>query len=54
MPEQTENTEVIQHEDETAAEKASRKHIDRIAEEVAKKSSRTEQHYDQGHQIISK
>jgi hypothetical protein len=54
MPEQFENREVTKLEDETVSAVAAGKRVERVAEEAAEKSSRTEQHYDRDHQIISK
>ena len=54
MPERFENPEVTKLEDKTISDAASEKRIERVAEKAAEKSSRTEQHYDQDHQIISK
>jgi len=53
MPEKCENPEVIKLEDERVSDAAAQKRIELIAEEAAEKSSRTENDYDQGHQIFS-
>jgi hypothetical protein len=54
MPEQFQNPEVIKLENETVPDTTAQKRIERVAEKAAEKPSRTEQDYDQGHQIISK
>jgi hypothetical protein len=54
MAEQFEKTEVTKPENETVSEAVAQKRLDRVAEEVAEKSSRTEQKYDTDHQIFSK
>jgi hypothetical protein len=54
MPEQFENPEVTKLEDETVSEMAADKRIERVAEKATENASRTEQHYDRDHQIISK
>jgi hypothetical protein len=54
MTEQIKNPEGTKVVNDTVSEAAARKRIDRVAEKAAEKSSRTEQNYDQGHQIISK
>ena len=54
MPEKVENPEVTKLEDETISDAAANKHIERVAEKAAEKASRTEQRYDQDHQIFSK
>jgi hypothetical protein len=54
MPEQFENPEEIKLENETVSDATAQKRIERVAEKAADKPSRTEQAYDQDHQIISK
>jgi hypothetical protein len=54
MPEQFENPEVTKIEDETVSDVTAKKQIERVAEKAAEKPSRTEQDYDQVHQVISK
>jgi hypothetical protein len=54
MSDQFENPEVTKLEDETLSDAAATKRIERVAEKAAEKASRTEQHYDQDHKIISK
>ena len=54
MPDQFENPKVTKVEDETVSDAAANKRIERVAEKAAEKASRTEQHYDQDHEIISK
>jgi len=54
MPDQFENPEVTKLEDQTVSEVAADKRIGRVAEKAAEKASRTEQHYDRDHEIISK
>jgi hypothetical protein len=54
MPEQFQNPEVTKLEDETVSDSTAVKKIDRVAEKAAEKASKTEQHYDKDHPIISK
>ena len=54
MTKQFENPEVTKLEDETVSDPRTQKHIERVAEKAAEKSSSTERDYDQVHQIISK
>ena len=54
MKEQFENPEVTKLENETASDTTAQKHIERVAEKAAEKSSSTERDYHQVHQIISK
>ncbi|MFY9853242.1 MAG: hypothetical protein WAK26_05115 [Terracidiphilus sp.] len=54
MPEQFENPEVTKLENETVSDAAATKRIEHVAEKAAEKASRTEQRYDQDHEIISK
>jgi hypothetical protein len=54
MAKQFENPEVTKTEDETVSDAAAQKRLDRVAEEMAEKSSRTEQKYETDHQVFSK
>jgi hypothetical protein len=54
MPEQFENPEATKLEDETIADATAEKKIEHTAEKAAQKSAKTEQLYDQGHNIFSK
>lgn len=53
MTDQLENPEVLTTEETITAE-AARRRLDHVAEETAEKGSRTEQSYDQTHEIFSK
>jgi hypothetical protein len=54
MKNQSETPKVTNLENESNSEAASQRRIDRMAEEAAEKSSRTEQKFDSNHQIFSK
>ncbi len=54
MTEQFANPEVTKPEDKAVSDETEKKRIERVAEKAAKKSSHTEQSYDQDHQIFSK
>ena len=54
MAEQFEKTEVMKPENETVTDVAAQKRINHVADEVAEKSSRTEQKYETDHQVFSK
>ena len=54
MPKQFENPEARKLEDETVSDAAAEKRIDRVAEKAAEKAEKTEQSYDQDHEVFSK
>lgn len=53
MNNRTDNTP-RQQDDFNASETTNQKALDRIADEVAHRAARTEQRYDQGHDIFTK
>jgi hypothetical protein len=54
MDKQIENPSVEKPESETGSEASARHRMDRIAEEMAEKASRTEEKYDGEHTVFSK
>ncbi|HUX44219.1 MAG TPA: hypothetical protein VMV57_05665 [Terracidiphilus sp.] len=54
MTEQLENRADKKQTDKTDLDAAAQKRISRLAETAAEKASKTEQHYDKDHTIISK
>lgn len=54
MKQQFENEEAKKLNDKPSSESAADKRINNLAEKAAEKASKTEQHYDKGHSIISK
>jgi hypothetical protein len=54
MSEQFENPEAAKLEDETISDATADRKIQHTAEKAAEKSSKTEQRYDQDHNIFSK
>jgi hypothetical protein len=54
MTEQFENPEAEKLEEKLNSEASAEKRINLIAEKAAKKSTKTEQHYDKNNTIISK
>jgi hypothetical protein len=54
MSEQFENPEAAKSEDETISDATADRKIQHTAEKAAEKSSKTEQRYDQDHNIFSK
>ena len=53
MPEQFEHTEVVKPQDVTEQEAAAKKRIDRVADEAARKSTKTVQKYDKDRKIFT-
>jgi hypothetical protein len=53
MPKQFENPDAAKLEDETVAEESADKKIERVAEKAARKSTTTEQKYDEEHTIFT-
>jgi hypothetical protein len=54
MRQQFENSEATKLEDEKLSDVTSEKRIERVADEAAEKSTKTEQRYDSDHNIFSK
>jgi hypothetical protein len=54
MPEQFVNPEETKLEDETVSDTTAQQRIERLAEKAAEKSSKDEQRYEEGQDIISK
>lgn len=54
MPEQFVNPEETKLEDETVSDTTARLRMERAAEKAAEKSSKDEQRYEEGQDIISK
>ncbi|MGB7549062.1 MAG: hypothetical protein WBM14_15055 [Terracidiphilus sp.] len=54
MKDQVENQEAKELKDKTGSDAATEKKINDLAENAAEKATKTEQHYDKEHTIISK
>lgn len=54
MSEQFENSEATKLEDKTISDAPAEKRIERVADQTAEKSTKTEQRYDADHNIFSK
>jgi hypothetical protein len=54
MPTQFENQEATKLNDETVSDTTAEKRIEHTAEKAAEKSTKTVQHYDKDHGVISK
>jgi hypothetical protein len=54
MPTQAENANIPNHDNAKPAENSEKKRLDRAANEAAEKAGKTEQRYDQGHNIFTK
>ncbi len=54
MTKESENSDAVKTEETTTSDALAEKRIERVADEAAEKSTKTEQRYDSDHNIFSK